>query len=103
MEEVLGWSEMIDDCPVWKLVKPVDEFRRTDILRKATEAAYGDGEDSLEETFVAEPLCNICLFLLNDPIKRDKPRAYCTTRCGQLVHQPSLDKSGCNSEKCKKQ
>jgi hypothetical protein len=43
--------------------------------------------------------CNICLFRLDNPIKKDKALTRCT-ECNILVHEPCPMKSGCIYNLC---
>ena len=50
-------------------------------------------ELSADPDFLGQ-LCKICLFSFDDPIKQGKSLTTCG-KCGAIVHEPCLDKSGC--------
>ena len=70
--------------------EPAKKTQKKTLRERAEEAvAYTLNGDS--ET------CNLCLFRFDDPVKKDKIITRCTI-CEVLVHEPCLDKTGCDCE-----
>ena len=61
-------------------------------LRDRAEMAVS--RDNTLPFFDSGDICNICLFALNDPVKKLKKITMCPT-CSEYVHEPCLVKIGC--------